>query len=135
MMEIKVNEKIKGDEDSSLNYLGRGLQFMIQTPLFIIVGIIVVVWETVSKLFQTVYSQGAQYSAGLAGAKPAAAPTKVKVPILPIDNYSRMDVDEVIGHLEELSVAELGVVKHFESSHENRAPILEAIEKRVAAVH
>jgi hypothetical protein len=134
-MEIKANENTKGDEDSSFNYLGRGLQFMIQTPLFIIVGIIVVVWEMVGKLFQTAYSQGAQYSAGLAGAKPAAPPAKVKVPILPIDNYGRMDVDEVIGHLEELSVAELGVVKNFESSHENRAPILEAIDKRLAAVH
>jgi hypothetical protein len=135
MMEIKVNQNAKEDEDSSFNYLGRGIQFMIQTPLFIIVGIIVVVWETVSKLFQTVYSQGAQYSAGLAGAKPGVTPTKVKVPILPIDNYSRLDAGEVISRLEGLSLGELGVVKNFESSHENRAPILEAIEKRIAAVH
>jgi hypothetical protein len=134
MMEIKVKQNGKDDEDSSINYLGRGLQMMIQTPLFIIVGIVVVIWETVSKLFQAVYSQGAQYGGGLA-AKPGAAPTKVKVPILPIDNYSRMGVDEVIGHLEELSVADLGIVRNFESSHENRAPILEAIEKRLAAVH
>jgi hypothetical protein len=134
-MESKRNHNEPREADSSFGSVGRGLQCIIQTPLFIIVGTLVVIWETVNKLFQMVYSQGAQYSAGLAGAAPAAAPTKVKVPILPIDNYSRMDADEIIGRLEGLSLAELGVVKNFESSHENRAAILEAIERRVAEIH
>jgi hypothetical protein len=134
-MEGKGNQNDPREADSSFGSVGKGVQYIIQTPLFIIVGILVVIWETVSKVFQTVSSQAAQYSAGHAGAAPAAAQGKVKVPILPIDNYSRMDPDEIISRLEALSVAELGIVKNFESSHENRAAILEAIEKRVAEIH
>jgi hypothetical protein len=134
-MESKTNQNDQHEADSSFGSLGRGLQFMIQTPLFIIVGIIVVIWETVSKLFQTIYSQGLQYGPALGGAKPAAAPMAVKVPILPIDNYSRMDVDEIIKCLDGLSPAELAVVKNFESSHENRGPIVNAIDKRLAEMH
>jgi hypothetical protein len=133
-MESKINQNGPHETDSAFGSVGKGLQFLIQTPLFIIVGIIVVIWETVNKLFQTVYSQGIQYGSALGGAKPAA-PMAVKVPILPIDNYSRMDVDEIIRALDELSLAELAVVKNFESSHENRAPILNAIEKRITEVH
>jgi hypothetical protein len=132
-MESKTDQSDQRDADSSFGSFGRGVQYLIQTPLFIIVGIIVVVWETVSKLFQTVYSQGAQYSSALGGTQPAGPPTKV--PILPIDNYSRMNTDEIIGRLEGLSLAQLDIVKNFESSHERRAPILEAIERRVAEIH
>jgi hypothetical protein len=134
-MESKINPNVQRDTERSLGSLGRGVQFMIQTPLFIVIGVLVVVWETVSKLFQTVYSQGTQYSSGLGGAKPAGTSKNVKVPVLPIDNYSRMDVDEVIGHLEKLSVAELRVVKKFESGHEKRAPVLDAIDKRLGEIH
>jgi hypothetical protein len=114
---------------------GRGVQYILQTPLFIIVGIIVTAWEAVNKLFQTVSAQGAQYSSVLGGARPAAAPTNIKVPILPIDNYSRLNVEEVIRRLDGLTVTELGVVKIFESSHENRVTILRAIDKRLAEMH
>jgi hypothetical protein len=133
-MEGKGNQNAR-EADSSFGSVGRGIQYVIQAPLFIIVGIIVVIWETVSKLFQAVSSQAAQYSAAHVGPAPGAAQAKMKVPILPIDNYSRMDADEIIGRLEVLSVAELGIVKNFESSHKNRAAILEAIEKRVAEIH
>jgi hypothetical protein len=133
-MESKINQNGPHETDSTFGFLGRGLQFLIQTPLFIIVGIIVVVWETVNKLFQMLYSQGIQYGSALGGAKPVTT-MAVKVPMLPIDNYSRMDVDAIITCLDELSLAELSVVKNFESSHENRTPILNAIEKRIAEVH
>jgi hypothetical protein len=134
-MEIKTTGNERAQMDASFGYFSRGIQAIIQTPLFIIVGVIVVIWETVNKLVQTVYAQSSQYGSALGGAKAAGASINVKVPILPIDNYSRMDVDEVVSRLDGLSATELGVVKIFESSHENRAPILKAIDKRLAEMH
>ena len=134
-MDIKVNKDIEGGDDSSLSNFGRVLQSVIQVPLFIIVGILVMVWETASKLFHLVYSQGVQHGAELTGPKPASAPPKVKVPILPIDNYSRLDADGVVRRLNGLSLTELMVVKNFENSHEKRVLVLEAIEQRLREIH
>lgn len=133
-MEPKTNDP-RGTEYSD-GAFGRGLQFMIQAPLFVIVGVLVVVWETVNRLFRTIYNQGAQYTSTFrSSAQAPAAPTGVKVPVLPIDNYGRMDVDEIIGRLNGLSLAELAIVRNFESNHEKRTTILEAIDKRMDEVH
>jgi hypothetical protein len=134
-MEIKTSANQRREMDSFFGSFGRGIQTMIQAPLFIIVGIIVAVWEGVNKVLQTISTQGAHYGSALGGAGLTGTSTNIKVPILPIDNYSRLDVDEVVSRLEGLSVTELGVVKIFESSHENRAPILVAIDKRLAEMH
>jgi hypothetical protein len=135
-MEVNIKEEPQSEAEPSYSYLGKGLQFLIQTPLFILVGVIVVIWETINKLFQAVYQQGAQFTSERGeSAKAEISPVKIKVPMMPIDNYSQLDIEEVIGHLEGLSVSELGIVANFEKDHQNRAPVLAAIEKRLAEIH
>jgi hypothetical protein len=104
--------------------------------LFIIVGIIVMIWETINKLFHALYQQSTQL-ASQAGAGPRSetGPVGFKVPMMPIDNYSQLDTDGVIGSLEGLTPAELSIVKNFEMSHQNRQGILDAIDRRLTGVH
>jgi hypothetical protein len=55
--------------------------------------------------------------------------------MMPIDNYSQLDIPGVIGSLEGLTPAELGVVKNFEASHGMRQEILDAIDQRLNGIH
>jgi hypothetical protein len=135
-MEVNIKQETEPESDSPYNYLGKGLQFLIQTPLFIIVGILVMIWEAVNKMFHLIYQQGAQLAAQSdASQRAEAGPVKVKVPMMPIDNYSQLDIDGVIRSLDGLGPAELDIVKHFEMSHANRQVILDAIDQRLTGVH
>jgi hypothetical protein len=55
--------------------------------------------------------------------------------MMPIDNYSQLDIDAIIGSLEGLTLAELDIVKNYEISHENRQLILDAIDQRTSGIH
>jgi hypothetical protein len=135
-MEVNIKQETEPEGDSPYSYLGKGLQFLIQTPVFIIVGVLVMVWEMINKVFQAVYHQGTQLAAPSdASQRAQTGPVKIKVPMMPIDNYSHMDIDGVIGSLEGLTPAELGVVKNFEVSHANRQAVLDAIDQRLTGVH
>jgi hypothetical protein len=135
-MEVKINQQMQSETEPSYSYLGKGLQFIIQTPLFILVGVIVVIWETINKLFHAVYQQGAQFTSERGeSAKTEVSRVTIKVPMMPIDNYSQLDIEGVLCRLDGLSVSELGIVENFERTHENRAPVVDAIERRRAEFH
>jgi hypothetical protein len=136
VMEIDIKQETEPEGESPYNYLGKGLQFIVQTPLFIIVGVLVMVWETINKLFHSIYQQGAQL-AGQAGAPQggSSAAAKIKVPMMPIDNYSQLDADGIVRNLEGLTPAELDVVKKFEMDHGNRQAIIDAIDQRLTGLH
>jgi hypothetical protein len=135
-MEVNINQERQTEAEPSYNYLGKGFQFLIQTPLFIIVGVIVVIWETINKLFQAISQQGAQLTSQQGESRRAeAGPVRIKVPMMPIDNYSQLDIDAIIGSLEGLTLAELDIVKNYEISHENRQLILDAIDQRTSGIH
>jgi hypothetical protein len=55
--------------------------------------------------------------------------------MMPIDNYSRLDIDGVIRSLEGLTADQLDIVKNFEISHQNRQAILDAVDQRRTGVH
>lgn len=130
------NHDDESQSESAYNYLGRGLQFLIQTPVFIIVGVIVMIWEAVNKIFSAVYQQGSHLAGQAArGQATGASAAHVKVPMMPIDNYSHLSIDEVLSNLEGLSPTELNVVKKFETDHDNRQVILDAIDQRLSGVH
>jgi hypothetical protein len=136
IMEVKINDATDPEGESSYSHLGKGLQFLIQTPLFIIVGVIVMIWETFNRLFQAIYQQGAQLASHPGESRTAeTGPVRIKVPMMPIDNYSQLDIDAIIGSLEGLTPAELGVVRDYEISHENRQLILNAIDQRTSGMH
>jgi hypothetical protein len=135
-MEINIKQESEPEGESPYSFLGKGLQFLVQTPVFIIVGIIVMVWEMINKVFQAVYHQGAQLTAQSGATQRAeTGPVKIKVPMMPIDNYSQLDLDGVIGSLNGLTPAELDVVKNFEVAHGNRQAIIDAIDQRLSGVH
>ena len=135
-MEVNIRQENAPESESAYNYIGKGLQFLVQTPLFIIVGILVMVWETINKLFHTIYHQGAQLAeqTGVTGTAPGGT-MKIKVPMMPIDNYSQLDASGVISSLEGLTPAELNVVKNFETSHGNRQEIIDAIDQQLSVIH
>jgi hypothetical protein len=133
---MEVNQETNPEGESSYSYFGKGLQFLIQTPLFIIVGVIVIIWETINKLFQAIYQQGAQLTSQQGESRRAqSGPVGIKVPMMPIDNYSQLDVDGVIARLDGLSPTELGIVKNYEINHENRQSIVEAVERCLTGIH
>jgi hypothetical protein len=49
----------------------------------------------------------------------------------PIDGYDEMNVDEILGHLEGLSVEELQVVRDYEELGEGRKTLLERMDSKI----
>jgi hypothetical protein len=130
---MEVNRNEKGDETYSFSSMGKGLQYLVQAPLFVIVGAIVTLWEVMNNLFQSVYQQGSQYAASLgANTKPNGNRESVKVPVMPIDNYSRLSVRDIVRRLDNLSRSDLQVVKQHERSTKNRVSVLGAIDRKLA---
>jgi hypothetical protein len=122
----------RGDAEFLLRQLGNGVQIVFKAIFFILCGAIVVIWESFGKAFQTVYEKGSEYGADLLSVSaPKPAPQKVKVRVLPIDNYSHLSVDELLSRLETLSAEELAMIKSLEMAQQNRSVILEAIEKKL----
>jgi hypothetical protein len=135
-MEEKTNRPGAGDAEFLLGQLGKGIQLIVQAVLFIVCGAVVVVYEGFGKFFQAVYEKGTQYGKDLvAPAAPKPPAQKVKVRVLPIDDYSRLTVDQIIDRLQGLSPEELTLIKSFEIGQQNRSAVLEAIDRRVSEVH
>jgi succinate dehydrogenase/fumarate reductase flavoprotein subunit len=49
----------------------------------------------------------------------------------PIEGYDQMNVDEISGRLEGLSVEELQVVRDHEELHEGRKTLLEQMDRKI----
>jgi hypothetical protein len=47
---------------------------------------------------------------------------------LPIEGYDDLNVEEIVGHLEDLDDEELSIVEAFEIANKNRKGVLDAIE-------
>jgi hypothetical protein len=124
-------------DDQDFQAPGMGLDALIRVPLFIIVGFVVVVWEAVNRVLRTVLQQGGPFTAGapVETRVSGVAPTPVKVPMMPIDNYSQLDAEEVIARLDTLEAAELAIVRNYEIDHGNRQSVLAAIEQRLTRTH
>ena len=49
----------------------------------------------------------------------------------PIDGYDEMKVEEISGHLNDLSVEELQVVRDYEELNEKRQTLLERMDRKI----
>jgi hypothetical protein len=128
-MEINRNQVA----DATFRSMGKGFQYLVQAPLFVIVGAIVALWEVINNLVQTIYQQGSQYAASLgATVKTEANQAPVKVPMMPIDNYSRLSMRDVLRRLDDLSPEDLQVVRQHERDNKNRTAIIRAIDKKLS---
>jgi len=131
-MDVDVRDGRKVADEGSAS--GAGLDTLVKTPFFIVVGIIVVLWETINRLLRGLRPV-TEASTRPRERHPHGAPARTKVPMMPIDNYSQLDIAEVIARLEQLGAGELGLVRSFEIDHANRPSVIEAIDRRLARIH
>jgi len=55
-----------------------------------------------------------------------------KVPMMPVDDYDTLTLEEIVARVETLDAEQLGVVRAYEAAHENRADVLAAIDAKLA---
>jgi hypothetical protein len=60
---------------------------------------------------------------------------RIKVPVLPIDNYNQLDSGQVMSRLAGLSKEQLRMIRSHEARQKNRGDVLEAIDRQLAEGH
>ena len=70
---------------------------------------------------------------GALGAAASGAEQAVEAVAFPIEGYDEMNVDEISGRLEALSVEELQLVRDYEELHEGRKTLLEQMDRKIRA--
>ena len=75
-----------------------------------------------------VAATGRAVDATASGAEQAA-----EAVVFPIEGYDEMNVDEISGRLEGLSVEELQLVRDYEELHEGRTTLLERMDRKIRA--
>jgi hypothetical protein len=67
---------------------------------------------------------------------PGGSATRVgeirKVPVLPIADYDDLAADEIIARLDALDREQLNTLRSYEVAHENRTPVLVAIDSQLS---
>ena len=58
---------------------------------------------------------------------------RVKVPVLPIDNYEQATEQEIVEQLPDLTPDQLRVLGEYETIHEARTTIMDAIDDQLPA--
>jgi hypothetical protein len=107
-------------------------QIAAQIIFYIGCGAVAVALEQLMKIFRAMDGGGDTVSPGESGPrKPEAQPQSIKVPMLPIDNYNRLNSKQVIGQLAGLSEDQLRIVRAHEARQKNRMIVLEAIDRRL----
>ena len=125
--------KERTGEPSVFNQLMKGFRVFTETILFISVGAAVTAWEKIGKILKYEPSVNSDQIPTPLGPPKSSAPEaiklKVKVPLLPIDNYQQLTADQVIERSKRLSGDQLKTVWLFESTHKKRKSVLEMIER------
>jgi hypothetical protein len=104
-----------------------------QIVFYIGCGAVAVALEQLTKLFRSMNGGGDTVpTGGSESRRPEGQPQSIKVPMLPIDNYSRLNSKQVIGRLAGLSEEQLRIVRAHEARQKNRVNVLEAIDRRLA---
>ncbi len=100
-----------------------------ETALFIGCGAVVTVWEGVEKLIKTTCRKKI-HDAGVPRMpkKRPPGPDKIKIPLLPIDNYNQLHAGQIVRLLKDLSAEQLRLLRDFENSHKNQETVLKAID-------
>jgi hypothetical protein len=116
----------------------RGLRSLTETAFLISVGAMATLWERFGKILN---SKLEEHHLGRIITPDSSAPPegkepqgKVKVPLLPIDNYRQLSADQIIRKLKGFSHEELELIRQFESSHKNRKSLLEAVDRSLSGI-
>jgi hypothetical protein len=130
---IRITVRERVESRVSLDQLLRGLQTIAETVFYIGVGAVRTAWEGIGKLWATARDTGAiRPMEGVFLSKPRPRSVRIKVPVLPIDNYSSLTADEVVKRLDGLSPDQLEFLRSFETEHKNRKTVLEAVNRMLA---
>jgi len=68
---------------------------------------------------------------GAVGATASGAEQAAEAVVFPIEGYDEMNVDEISGRLDDLSVEELQLVRDYEELHEKRKTLLEQMDRKI----
>jgi hypothetical protein len=68
---------------------------------------------------------------GAVGATVEGAEQAAEAAVFPIEGYDEMNVDEISGRLEDLSVEELQLVRDYEELNEKRKTLLEEMDRKI----
>jgi len=72
-------------------------------------------------------------TSGAVGAAAEGTEQAMEAVAFPIEGYDEMNVDEISGRLEGLSVEELQLVRDYEELHEGRKTLLEQMDRKIRA--
>ena len=70
---------------------------------------------------------------GAAGATVEGAERAAEAAVFPIEGYDEMNVDEISGRLDDLSVEELRLVRDYEERNKKRETLLEQLDRKIRA--
>ena len=127
---IRISIRDKVESRVVLDHLLRGVQTIAEAVFYIGVGAVRMAWDGIEKLWATARDTGAtRPMGGVFLSKPRPRPIRIKVPVLPIDNYASLTADEVVKRLEGLSPDQLEFLRGFETEHKNRKTVLEAVSR------
>lgn len=130
---IRISVREKVENRVVLDQFFRRLQTMAETVFYIGVGALRMVWDGVEKLWVSARHSGAiRPVSGRFLSQPRPQPVRIKVPLLPIDNYASLTADEIVKRLEGLSPDQLHVIRSVETGHKNRKTVLEAVRRMLA---
>ena len=121
-----------GEEGSLMAKWLRGAQLAAQIVFFIGCVAVAIALERLMNLFKTAAGDGVSPASGQPEVRNAQGhPERIKVPMLPIDNYNQLDSNQLIHRLAGLSDEQLRIVKAHETGHKSREDVLEAIDQRL----
>jgi hypothetical protein len=127
---IRISVREKVESRVVIDQFFRGLQTIGVTVFYIGVGAVRMAWEGVEKLWASARHSGAiRPVSAFFLSQPRPRPVKIKVPVLPIDNYASLTADEIVKRLEGLAPDQLQFLKSFETEHKNRKTVLEAVNR------
>ncbi|GEM_PF-3119385 len=112
-----------------------GVQQITKTALYISCGAAMYAWEAIEKVVQSLYGSRTHARFLVKNAektpKPPGRAQKIKIPILPIDDYDRLDESQIVPQLEGLSDRALRLLRGYEEENRNRGAILREIDRRL----
>lgn len=125
--------KNKSDDRSHFSKWLRGAGVAARIFFFMAVGAVAILLERL--LFLIKSAEGDRVQVSSIPSKPRndrAHPERIKVPVLPIDNYNQLDAAQVISLLTGLSHEQLRLIRSHEARQKNRGEVLGAIDRLLA---
>jgi hypothetical protein len=129
----KLVIKNHSSEGSFINKWLRGAQLAARIVFFIACGAIALILERLLNLLKPKDGDEVLNPSNPSDTRNAQGqPARIKVPMLPIDNYNQLDSNQVMNRLAGLSNEQLQMIRSHEARQKNRGDVLDAIDRQLA---